>query len=301
MIRIVSLAKTFWGSIVTDETPHRAGVATAIERGARADGARITSQSATVADNIAHEAGFLAHAEPYSVVRSRFYMAFFLMLPLGMLIDASWQLTLFALEIIPNETVRNMTAMALVGATLLSIHLLLESLKRSGWVPLALTALCVVVLASVHYQLAKARAAVIADWILNGDRTVIESAAGTAVTQTDPTSLTSSAQWGSGWLELDALTDLRRGETLRLALDGTARKVVVRFLSRADDPNSPNGVDGGALDVSPSGVVELTLKRDHLATRQVSAHGGVNPWGLYRLGGGNGPVVLLSVERVCSR
>src|SRR5688572_29428671 len=193
MIKIVSLSKSFWGSLLQrDEAPSRAGIASAIERGARADGARIASESDTVTQSIALENSYLADAAPYAVVRSQFYTALALILPLGLLIAASWQLTLFGLEIIPNESVRNVAALALVGATLLSIHILLHSLSRPGWVVLTLTALSVLVLADAHYQLAKTRAAVIADWILQGSTTVMESATGAALVEVDAASLAST-------------------------------------------------------------------------------------------------------------
>jgi hypothetical protein len=691
MSKLVPLAM-FWGSVATDGTANRAGVASVIARDALTDNALVASQAAAVDADIAHETAYVATAESYSVVRSRFYVAFLLTLPMIALIAASWQLTLFGLEILPSEGIRNVTALALVGASLLSIHLLLESLKRSGWVLFTLTSLSVMALAVAHYQLAKTRAVVIADWILEGNRTVVESAAGVAVAPTDAPSLAStllpllesllplmavglevmagvalyfvltalfdpallaywrlarlrrraarlraraveaadraeradaeagltinatrnarafiskdaiiaiaiaivvllaistdlfaspaihtkasctaenqrvallidlsrsrtaddvaadaagvarvlsegrgcsryvvlgigddgwgapivlldmrvttsggwmqqdlktarrqltaawaqtaarlapmysgsdvmgtllyavellnispgrpgtlisfsdgrqtrsinlegdaplsppaaarrakalglvanipgsrtfflgastagkspiywnslrdfwrawtaqsgaslggysvgrdvcsvtalctagvgsvtgramepalpppppgsvgaaavthrastapaaasqpnptleprcetlsgaigsSQQWGSGWLELSAHTDFRRGETLRLNLGGGARKVVVRLLNRSADPNSPDGVDGGVVDVPPGGVIELRLQRDHPAVRQISVHGGVSPWGLYGLGGGNGPARLLSVERLC--
>ncbi len=691
MTKIVSLAKSFWFSLFqTNEAPSRAGITRAIERNARSDEARIVTQSATVADSISHETSFLSGAEPYSVVRARFYAAVLVLLPLLVLLTiASYQLTLFALEMIPNEIIRTGAALALVGATLLSVHLLLESLMRSRWVMWVLTAISVVVLGNAHYKLAQARAAVIADWIINGNRSVLESAVGPAAVDVGTSSLTatllplleailpsiavgleviagvtmsfalmaildpallaywrvarlrrraarlnakavvanslaerpdeeaqlaidlgrntkslvsreaivaivvaliallmittnlfaapvdgrngcqsenqriallldlsksraaadvaadaaavsrilaeaqacsryvvlavgedgwasprvlidstvttsggwmqqdlrnarkrllamwtqtsaglaptysgsdvlgtilyaievlglspvrpgtlvsftdgrqtrgidletdppmavdqaarrakdlglvaniagsrmfffgasttgkspahwntlrdfwrtwtamtgaalgtysigrdvcpvtslctagaamaiatpaapaapaaptlaaptvkrqdaavsapatdrkpdamcqsisgaigSSAQWSAGWIEIDAPTDFRRGETLRLTVGGSrsTRKVVVRLLGRFDDPNSPNGVDGGVLDVPASGTILLTLQRDHPATRQISVHGGVSPWGLYRLGGGNGPATLLSVDRTC--
>jgi hypothetical protein len=684
MTKIVSLAKSFWFSLFqTNEAPSRAGITRAIERNARSDEARIVTQSATVADSISHETSFLSNAEPYSVVRGRFYAALIVLPLLALLTIASYQLTLFALDIIPNEVIRKGSAVALVGATLLAIHFLLESLKRSSWVMFVVTAISVFVLGNAHYMLAQARAAVITDWIINGDRTVLESALGPAAADVGTSSLTStliplleailpsmavglefiaavamsftlqaildpallgywrvarlrrraarlsakavvatslaeradeeaqltidlgrnakslmsreaivaivvaliallvittdlfaapvegsngckaenqriallvdlsksrtaadvtadaaavsrilaeaqacsryvvlgvgedgwaaprvlidstvttsggwmqqdlknarkkllamwtqtsarltptysgsdvlgtilyaiellglspgrpgtlvsftdgrqtrgidlennpplaadqaarrakdlglvaniagskmfffgasttgkspahwntlrdfwktwtamtgaafgtysigrdvcpvtslctagaamasatpgapaavaptvgrrdaavsatatdrkpdavcqsfsgsigsSAQWSSGWIELDAPTDFRRGEPLRLTVGGSARKVVVRLLGRFDDPNSPNGVDGGVLDVPPNGTILLTVQRDHPATRQISVHGGVNPWGLYRLGGGNGPATLLSVERTCAQ
>ena len=116
-----------------------------------------------------------------------------MLLPLlVLLITASYQLTLFALEIIPNEPIRTGASLALVGASLLAIHLLLESLMRSRWVMFVLTAISVFVLGNAHYKLAQARAAVIADWIINGDRTVLESAVGPAAVDVGATSLTST-------------------------------------------------------------------------------------------------------------
>ena len=85
-----------------------------------------------------------------------------------------------------------------------------------------------------------------------------------------------------------------------LTIGGTAETIVVRFLSKDDNPNDPIGIDGGVVEVPESRVVQITLNEDHTDVIQVSVHGGRNPWNLYPLGGGNGPATVLSAERIAS-
>jgi hypothetical protein len=108
----------------------------------------------------------------------------------------------------------------------------------------------------------------------------------------------SSAQWNSGWIDLTQIRDFSRGQKLKLRVGGTARKVVIKLLSRDDSPDDAVGIDGGVRDVPKSRVLEVTLEQDHHQVRQISIHGGPNPWNRYPMGGGNGPATLESVELV---
>src|SRR5687768_17516804 len=53
---------------------------------------------------------------------------------------------------------------------------------------------------------------------------------------------------GSGYLDLNAPINFRRGERIRLLIGGTARKIVVRLLPRNAKADSPVGVIGGPID-----------------------------------------------------
>lgn len=107
-----------------------------------------------------------------------------------------------------------------------------------------------------------------------------------------------SAHWGSGWLDLFKSTSFHRGDRLKLRVGGTANTIVVRFLEEGADPDDPSGIDGGPIKVPIDRLVEIVLQEDHENVIQISIHGGPNPWGLFLMGGGNGPATLLGAERV---
>lgn len=107
-----------------------------------------------------------------------------------------------------------------------------------------------------------------------------------------------SSRWGSGWLDLEKTTDFKQGDKLKLKIGGTAENIVVRLLSKGASPDNPTGIDGSKVTVPPNRIVEVTLREDHSNVIQISVHGGSNPWGMFQLGGGNGPATLLSAERV---
>jgi hypothetical protein len=109
-----------------------------------------------------------------------------------------------------------------------------------------------------------------------------------------------SSHWDSGWLDLVKVTSFHEGDKLKLKIGGTATKIVVRLLEKGASPDEPVGIDGGIVDVPKSKVVEIALQDDHTDVTQISVHGGINPFGLYPLGGGNGPAALLSAE-LCAK
>ena len=94
------------------------------------------------------------------------------------------------------------------------------------------------------------------------------------------------------------MTSFKRGDQLQLRVGGTAHSILVRFLSKGDNPNDPVGIDGGVVKVSEDRVVQVTLEEDHADVVQISVHGGPNPWNLYPLGGDNGPATILSIQRL---
>ncbi len=104
-----------------------------------------------------------------------------------------------------------------------------------------------------------------------------------------------SKKWGSGWIDLDKIMDFKKGDHLRLKIGGKARKAIVRFLEEGKDPNDPVGIDQ-IVTIPENRIVEIELKNEYHHVIQISIHGGPNPWGLYPLGGGNGPATLVSVE-----
>ncbi|MDD5719232.1 MAG: hypothetical protein PHQ53_06055, partial [Candidatus Krumholzibacteria bacterium] len=108
----------------------------------------------------------------------------------------------------------------------------------------------------------------------------------------------SSSQWGSGWLDLAMVTDFTKGDVLRLRIGGSAKKVVVRLLPKTEPQETSAGIIGGAVVVPESRVVEVILDTDRKFIKQISVHGGTNPWGKFPLGSSNGPATLETAELV---
>lgn len=99
--------------------------------------------------------------------------------------------------------------------------------------------------------------------------------------------------WGSGWIDL-APTNLFKGDQLQLSVGGTAKKVVVRLLEDPLRADSSEGVVGVFL-VGQDRMVRVSIDADRRGIRQLSVHGGPNPWGQYDLGEGTGPATLSGV------
>ena len=111
-------------------------------------------------------------------------------------------------------------------------------------------------------------------------------------------SIGTSPQWKSSWLDFEQPHIFRRGDTVRILLGGDASEVIVRFLSMSDDPNSPAGVVGNPIQVTTngtSGEITLHLDNDYNAIKQISIHGGANPWGIYQMPPDNGSPVILHI------
>jgi hypothetical protein len=108
----------------------------------------------------------------------------------------------------------------------------------------------------------------------------------------------SSTRYGVGWLDLESFTDFKKGDRLKIKIGGTARKVLVRFLAKGVSPDSPDGIEGGPLQVPADRVLTITLSADHHRVAQISVHGGPNPWGIFPLGEDNGRATVVSVERI---
>lgn len=110
-----------------------------------------------------------------------------------------------------------------------------------------------------------------------------------------------SVRWGVGWLDLESFTDFRTSDQLKIKVGGTAKKVLVRFLEKGVDPNSPEGIEGGPLQVPTNRVLIITLKANQYKVGQISIHGSPNPWGIFPLGEGNGPATVISIERMTGK
>lgn len=104
-----------------------------------------------------------------------------------------------------------------------------------------------------------------------------------------------SLVWGAGWIDLSPPATFRKGDTLRLALGGTATRIFVRFLPAGARPDTRVGIEGGIIEVPDSRILEMELSDDHENVTQISVHGGPDPFGI-ALGEGNGPATLMAAE-----
>jgi hypothetical protein len=103
-----------------------------------------------------------------------------------------------------------------------------------------------------------------------------------------------SAQWGSGWLDLNARPRLSSGAKLRIAIGGTARKILVRVLREGESADNPTGVLG-SYEVPKDRIVVATTTRPFENVKQISVHGGKKAWD-WPLGDDNDPATLFFVE-----
>jgi hypothetical protein len=107
-----------------------------------------------------------------------------------------------------------------------------------------------------------------------------------------------SPQWGSGWCDFSTPVNFKKGERLRLAVGGSAKKVIVRLLQKGGDATTPNGVIPTAFPVPESRFLEITVPSDLRSIVQISVHGGPSPWNQYPLGAQNGLATITGVERL---
>jgi hypothetical protein len=87
----------------------------------------------------------------------------------------------------------------------------------------------------------------------------------------------------------------QKGDSLRLKIGGTAKRILVRLLPEGSDPGSPIGIVGGAINVPDNRIVKVRLDYDYRNIKQISVHGHSNPWDIF-LGANNGPATLIKVE-----
>jgi len=103
----------------------------------------------------------------------------------------------------------------------------------------------------------------------------------------------SAPDYGSGWINLEPPYNFKKGDTLKIIVGRTAKKVLISLLNIKDDANSQAGIIGQGHDVI-NGEVIITLPQDYPGIKQISVHGRENPWG-YALGAGNGAATLQQV------
>jgi len=105
-----------------------------------------------------------------------------------------------------------------------------------------------------------------------------------------------SESWQSSWLDINPPINLKKGEILRIKVDGDAENVLVRLLPATSQPSSSDGIEGGVRKVPANKVIEVKLDHDRPNVKQVSVHSAKKAWGT-PLGGNNGTVMVVSVER----
>jgi hypothetical protein len=107
----------------------------------------------------------------------------------------------------------------------------------------------------------------------------------------------SGAGWQASWLDLSPDQSFKKGETLRLRVEGNAENFLFRLLPVTSQPSSSDGIEGSVRKMPKGGSLDIQLERDHPNVKQVSVHAGPEAWGR-PLGPNNGNVTLVSVERL---
>ena len=106
----------------------------------------------------------------------------------------------------------------------------------------------------------------------------------------------SSDEWGSGWIELERVTDFQAKSELRFEIGGTAEKILVRLLRAGADPNTDAGVLG-KYDIPGDRRLSVKLPNARPEITQVSVHGGPKPF-KRKLAPNNGGATIESVCHV---
>jgi hypothetical protein len=105
----------------------------------------------------------------------------------------------------------------------------------------------------------------------------------------------SGAKWQSSYMDLNSPRDFKKGERLKIKLQGTAEWVLVRLLPQDASPEQPTGLVGEKMRVPPGGEIEVTLQTNHPKVKQVSVHAGQEAWGKL-LGAKNGNAYIVSIN-----
>ena len=103
-------------------------------------------------------------------------------------------------------------------------------------------------------------------------------------------------RWQSSWLDIKPSISFKRGETLRLKLEGNAENVIVRLLPDGSQPESPDGIEGSVRKVPANRTLDIKLEGDHPNVKQISVHAGPEAFG-QPLGPNNGKIRIISIER----
>jgi hypothetical protein len=107
-----------------------------------------------------------------------------------------------------------------------------------------------------------------------------------------------SSRWGSSWMDFGQAEDFHAGQTLKITLkSGGATHVLVRLLPVNASPDDPVGIVRNQIYPVSAGVVTVVLDQDYPGTKQISVHGGQQAWN-FSLGAGNGPAVIVAIERL---
>ena len=105
-----------------------------------------------------------------------------------------------------------------------------------------------------------------------------------------------SDEWGSGWIDLEQRMSFSAGDSLKLEIGGTAKRILVRILKEGQSPDSKVGIIADSngyvkFEVSQDRIIKLRLANDFANVKQISVHGGPSPWDI-SLGAQNGPAEL---------
>jgi len=122
-------------------------------------------------------------------------------------------------------------------------------------------------------------------------------AAGYCQQLTGSTGTAAGERWQSSWLDINPPISFKKGETLRLKLEGDAENILVRLLPASSPPESSDGIEGNVRKVPGSRTLEIKLEGDHPSIKQISVHAGKEAWGR-PLGGNNGTIRVVSIERI---
>jgi len=103
-----------------------------------------------------------------------------------------------------------------------------------------------------------------------------------------------SSQWGSSWCDLQPAVDFEANSTIEIHIDPHGAGVVlVRLLSEGGNPDSPDGIIGGATPVT-NGIIRIPLSQTYTNIKQISVHGGPDPWD-YNLGVSNKGARIITI------
>src|SRR5436190_527045 len=87
-----------------------------------------------------------------------------------------------------------------------------------------------------------------------------------------------SLQFGAGWCDFATPVNFRKGERLRLAIGGSATRIIVRLLPKGYDPGTPIGVIPTPFTIPQNRLVEVVVPYEASEIVQISVHGGPSPW-----------------------
>jgi hypothetical protein len=122
------------------------------------------------------------------------------------------------------------------------------------------------------------------------------SAAADPVPGTTGSAAGAECEWQSSWLDIKPPLTFKKGEVLRIKVDGDAENVLVRLLPSTSHPSSSDGIEGNVRKVPADKIVEVKLERDHPDVKQISVHACKKAW-TTPLGGNNGTVIVVNIDR----